>query len=82
MDAESAAEANITPTGFAGGIEVDRFFVPATAQAKGEASKDFASRLPITLDAAGANPIELILTAQDVAATAASFGRMSWEELK
>lgn len=82
VDGESAAEANITPTGFSGGIEVDRFLVPATAQAKGEASKDFASRLPITLDAAGANPIELILTAQAVAATSACYGRIGWEELK
>lgn len=82
-DANSAVEVNKTATGITGGIVVDSFYLGAsTQQARATAVQNIVSRLPLVLDAAGANPKGLAICATGLGGTSACYAAMSWKELR
>lgn len=81
--AASAVEYNITATSMSGGNDTDSFFGPATASVVSAiASTVTTSRLPITLDQSGANPIVLCLAASGIGGTSDVRGSITWRELR
>jgi hypothetical protein len=81
--ASSAVEYNITAASMANGNDTDSFFAPATASVVGAISAAVtASRLPITLDTTGANPIVLCLAASGIGGTSDVRGSITWRELR
>ena len=65
-----------------GGVLVSSFFVASSTQSKGDASKNFSARYPLTLDIAGTgyNHITVYVTGQG--ATSACRPGLSWEEVR
>lgn len=81
--ANSSVEYNITPVSTAGGEDIDAFWSPATANSISSISGAVAqSRLPLTLDTTGANPIVLALCATGLGGTSTVYGSISWRELR
>jgi len=79
----SAVEYNITATSMADGNDTEAFFSPATASAISSlAGSASPSRLPLTLDPTGSNPIVLALAATGLGGASAVRGNMSWRELR
>lgn len=82
-DASSAAEINLGATYGSGGTVIGSLYVPATAANKFAQQQALpAARLPITLDPAGANPRVVALVATGLGGTSATWGRLSWRELR
>jgi hypothetical protein len=79
----SAVEANRTATGIAGGTVLASYHIGASGvQTKTAAAANIVSRLPLVLDYAGANPRGLALCATGIGGTSASYGAISWKELR
>jgi hypothetical protein len=80
---DSAVEYNITATSMSSGTDTDNFFAPATASVVGAISSAVTtSRLPLTLDTAGANPIVLALAASGIGGASNVRGSITWRELR
>lgn len=81
---DSGIEYNITAAHAPGtGIEIGRFFVPATTQNKDSGLFLVKTRLPIAIDRAGANPVGVItLTAAGIGGTTPVLGMLSWREVR
>jgi hypothetical protein len=85
VGATSAVEVNTTAT-FTGGTETALIFVPTAQAVKQTAAgvQSLVSQLPFTLDAAGANPITIGLTAVRIgpSGTATVGAELSWREYR
>jgi hypothetical protein len=81
--ANSAVEYNITPTGISGGEDIQNWYGPATASTIGGSGLEAAfTRLPLTLDPAGANPVVIALCARGIGGTSDVRAAISWRELR
>jgi hypothetical protein len=76
----SGMEFDVAATAITGGLVLDSFFASSSSEA---AVRDYLSKLPLTLDAAGANPIILSVVATRIGAavTPVSAG-FTWTELR
>jgi hypothetical protein len=83
VDSSSAVQANITPTGFSNGIPIANFHVGANGQQSQQAqAKNISARLPITLNVAGASPIELVVVATGLGGASDCYAAINWKELR
>jgi hypothetical protein len=80
--AYSGMDYNITAASFSGGVLVDQFFVGATSIQKGTETHGLTGRLPLTLDAAGANPKNLTVVAQAIGGTSTMYAALAWSEYR
>lgn len=86
-NADSITEYDTAATGISGGIVIGHAYIPAASQgnlqAAGVAALGLASRLPLTLDIAGANPINLSVVATKLTGTTSNVSAaISWRETK
>lgn len=84
-DDESAVEFNNSFTAISGGFPVQSFYVSTAgtgANARGEAASPILSKLPLTLDIDGANPIPLTVVCTPLTATAAVHASINWDEVR
>jgi hypothetical protein len=84
-DDNSAVEYNNSFTAISGGFPVQSFYVSTAgtgANARGESASPILSKLPLTLDIDGANPIPLTLVCTPLAATAAVHAAINWDEVR
>lgn len=73
----------VTATGVTGGTLISSVYLAASTQARSSSTQLFpASRLPITLDVAGANPINMTLYGTGLGGNGTVYGRMAWQELR
>jgi len=85
VDAESCIEQNLSATGFTGGIVIDQFLISggsAGNAAAGTAVENLRSRLPFGLDIDGANPVILLIAAQEIDGGPAVSAVVNWDELR
>lgn len=85
VDSNSSVNYNntVTATGVTGGTLVSSAYLPASTQARSSSEHLFpAARLPITLDTAGANGINLTLYGTGLGGNGTVYGRISWQELR
>lgn len=78
----SITEKDVAASAISNGIVIDQFIVPASQQSKGNASAIIGTRLPLTLDIAGANPITLSVVATSFSGTANVSAAMEWLEYR
>jgi hypothetical protein len=84
-DDNSAVEYNNSFTAISGGFPVQSFYVSTAgtgANARGESASPILSKLPLTLDIDGANPIPLTVVCTPLAATAAVHAAINWDEVR
>lgn len=84
-DTNSIVEFDTAATAITNGQVLSSFYVVSTgagATATGAESRGLLSRLPITLDAAGSNPIPLSLCARALTGTSTCVGSINWVELR
>ena len=85
-NSESIVEYAILPGAFTGGIRNESEPIPASGlnanSRVGSGEADIISKLPITLDINGANPIPIAITAQSKTGTAGVFASIRWREVK
>ena len=82
-DATSGVEVNKAATISSTGILVDSFFVPSgSGQQAGQSHDALSSHYPLTLDAAGANPRGLMITATALSGTGTSRASLTWTEVR
>lgn len=81
-DTASAVEVGTGQTLGTLGKRVDAFFVAASAQARGSNAATIADSYPLTLDAAGANPQALTVTATTVTGTGTVRAALRWKEIR
>ena len=86
VGASSIVEYDIAGTTVTGGITVDSFYVPASGTGvnarPSAADRGVLSRLPLTLDIAGANPINLSIVCTAFTGTSTCSGSLTWGELR
>jgi hypothetical protein len=78
----SAAEYNITATSISGGVDFGAIFNAGAKDTGLTARIDVATRYPVVLDPAGANPISLALVGTGLGAASAVRGSITWRELR
>jgi hypothetical protein len=84
-DDNSAVEFNNSFTAISGGFPVQSLYVSTAGtggNARGDASSPILSKLPLTLDIDGANPIPLTIVCTPLAATAAVHASINWDEVR
>jgi hypothetical protein len=84
-DDNSAVEFNNSFTAISGGFPVQSLYVSTAGtggNARGDASSPILSKLPLTLDIDGANPIPLTIVCTPLAATAAVHAAINWDEVR
>jgi hypothetical protein len=84
-DDESAVEFNNSFTAISGGFPVQSFYVSTAgtgANARGGGGSPILSKLPLTLDIDGANPIPLSIVCTPLTATAAVHASINWDEVR
>lgn len=81
-NAYSAAEINTGATYSSGGIVIDNLWIASSNTNRGSQTADVLNRLPIALDAAGANPIPIAVVATSLTGTSDSRGRVAWKEMR
>lgn len=77
----SIVEYDIGATVITGGDVIASGFVPASAATRAATSEQIVSRLPLTLDIAGANPIGLSLAVTSFSGTSTVSGAINWREI-
>lgn len=85
VDTNSSMNYNntVTATGVTGGFLIDSTYLPASNQVRSGGVSHFPlSRLPITLDPAGANPISVTLYATGLGGNATAYAGIGWVELR
>lgn len=85
VDDDSIVESDTTATAITGGIVIDSFYVPASNQGgSSSGGLGILSRLPLSLDIAGANPKTLTITATRIGSTSTAdvLGIFFWQELR
>jgi hypothetical protein len=82
-NANSITDYNVTATSFSGGIMLDVDYVLGGKQSGQSFSSDEASKYPLTLDHAGANPKTFLVTGQRIGNSDATVvASMQWEEVR
>lgn len=83
-NASSIAEFDTAASAISGGILIDSFYLPGGAQIRTSATESIISRLPLTLDVAGSNPISLTITATRIGGngTCSVLASLTWQELR
>jgi hypothetical protein len=84
-DDNSAVEFNNSFTAISGGFPVQSFYVSTAgtgANARGESASPILSKLPLTLDIDGANPIPLSVVCTPLTGTAAVHVSLNWDEIR
>lgn len=85
-DDNSVIEYDVAGTTVTGGQVINAFYVPASSQGSqstpGSETLGLLSRLPLTLDIAGANPINLSLVATSFSGTSNVSGALYWQEIR
>lgn len=81
-NASSAVEFDVAGTTVTGGITIASGYVPAAAATRTAVSQKIESRLPLVLDAAGANPINLSLVATSFTGTSNVAAEIDWVEYR
>lgn len=84
-DDNSAVEFNNSFTAITGGFPVQSFYVSTAgtgANAKGGEFSPILSKLPLSLDIDGANPIPLTIVCTPLSATAAVHAAINWDEVR
>lgn len=80
---EYSAHGDAANGAFTNGIVLKSGYLPAGGgTARSYLSNDIASKLPLTLDSAGLNPIALSLVLTQLSSTVNSSGAFTWKELK
>ena len=84
VNASSITEYDVSATAISGGIVVDAFFVEASKNSKSAATgQRLLSRLPLSLDIAGANPINLTIVTTTIPNNASdTAGVFRWKEFR
>ncbi len=80
----SIVEYDVAGTTVTGGEVLDSGYAVTSGSgvtARGSAQDSLLSRLPLVLDKAGANPLNLSLVATGIGGTAVVYGSLSWREL-
>lgn len=84
--AESSVEYSVhgdAATGaFTGGTVVDAFLLAGTTNQRSATLTQIATRAPLALDIAGANPRALSIVGTDVSGTATCYATMTWRETR
>jgi hypothetical protein len=84
-DDNSAVEYNNSFTAISGGFPVQSFYVSTTGvggNARGAVASPILSKLPLTLDIDGANPIPLTIVCTPLSATATVHAAINWDEVR
>jgi hypothetical protein len=84
-DDESAVEYNTSFETISGGFPIQSFYVAvngAGGNARGDIASPILSRLPLTLDIDGANPIPLTIACTALASTASISAAINWNEVR
>jgi hypothetical protein len=83
---ESIVEYAILPGAYTSGIKIESEPIPAAGlnanSRVGSSEADIISKLPITLDINGENPISVAITAQSKTGTAGIYASIRWREVK
>lgn len=82
---QSAVEYNVSYTAISGGYTIQSFYASVNGvggNARGDVASPILSRLPLTLDAAGANPAPLSIVCTPLAATATVSAAINWNEVR
>ena len=82
---ESTVEFNNSFTAISGGFPVQSFYVSTAgtgANARGGETSPILSKLPLTLDIDGANPIPLSIVCTPLSATATVHAALNWDEVR
>lgn len=84
VDTNSIAEVDTSASAITGGQVILSFYVAAGGQVANSDTNSILSRLPLTLDKAGANPINISLVATRIggSGTASTAGAFFWQELR
>lgn len=86
VDSNSVAEYDIAATAISNGQVINAFYVPASGsgvnQRPSTDSLGILSRLPLTLDKSGANPIPISIVATSFTGTSNVSGSAFWQELR
>lgn len=78
----SIVEYNVDRTGITGGRVVESFYVTAgTGQNRGSISDSLKTRVPLTLDIDGNNPVNLSIVVTSLGGNASVLGAMNWREI-
>lgn len=81
----SITEFDTAATAISGGVIVGSFYLPASqAGIRSAVTESMLSRLPLTLDVAGSNPINLSITATRIGGTGTcnALAAITWQELR
>jgi len=82
VDASSIAEFDVAATAISGGITIDAFFLPSSAQTRATVTEKILARLPISLDIDGANPTVISMVATSFTTAAPLSGVLNWMEIR
>lgn len=83
VNASSAVEVDKASTAISGGLTIQSGYVVAGAGSTRQSVRNgIASRLPLTLDAAGSNPINLSVVATSMSGTASVAAALNWRGLR
>jgi hypothetical protein len=85
VDDNSAVEFNNSFTAISGGFPVQSFYVSTAGtgvNARGAGASPILSKLPLTLDIDGANPIPLSIVCTPLTGTAAVHASINWDEVR
>lgn len=82
VNASSVTEYDTAATAIASEIPIDTLYIPSGRNVSGSSGIVIATRLPLTLDAAGANPISMTVVATSLNQTADVGASVSWLEFR
>jgi len=86
VNASSLAEYDVAGTALTGSFALEGGFVAATGtnptNRRGSDSKTLVSKLPLSLDVDGENPIPITVMAQGIGDTATVYANIGWRELR
>ena len=79
VEADSVFEVDVAATTVTGGHHIQMFYVPSSNQASAAAEAIITGKLPMSVDIAGANPINLTIAVTNHGTVTAA-GSMTWQE--
>ena len=79
VEADSVFEADVAATAITGGHHIQMFYVASSNQASAAAEAIITGKLPMSVDIAGANPINLTIAVTNHGTVNAA-GSMTWQE--
>jgi hypothetical protein len=83
VNASSVTERDVAASAISGGIVIATLYVPSgTGVDRNVSDAALSSKLPLVVDAAGANPINLSVVATSFTGTATVTAALEWKELR